>query len=211
MSGTLPYQLTDLLNELYRVFRLFNARFFDSKLETPVIIVQSSRKRNTLGHCTVNRIWIQKQDETVTTKGTEQFAKHEISISAEHLNRPIEDVCATLLHEMIHLHNGLNNIKDTSNNYVYHNKKFKEEAEKRGLIIEHAKTIGWSVTTLQPATRDFIKGMNIIEIVFDYYRKGATIVPKIKVDILTKEEKLNRLYERIEKLKEKIKKVEAEG
>lgn len=210
---TVTYHITDLLTELYRVFNLFNSRFFENKLELPVIIVQSSRKRNTLGTCSINKIWIQKEDteSAPTLKGTEQFSKYEITISAEHLNRPIEDICATLLHEMIHLHNGLNNIKDTSNNYVYHNKKFKEQAEKRGLVIEHAKTIGWSVTTLQPATKDFIKNHNINEKVFEYYRKGAMFIPKIKVDTLTKEEKLNRLYQRIEKLKEKIQKLEAKG
>jgi hypothetical protein len=201
---TVTYHITDLLIELYRVFNLFNARFFESKLELPVIIVQSSRKRNTLGTCSVNKIWLRKATEDVPEK-------YEITISAEHLNRPIEDICATLLHEMIHLHNGLNNIQDTSNNFVYHNKKFKEQAEKRGLVIEHAKTIGWSVTTLQPATKEFIKSLNINEKVFEYYRKGAVILPKIKVDILTKEEKLNRLYQRIERLKEKIQKLEAEG
>lgn len=204
MTVTVNYQITDLLTELYRVFNLFNARYFEAKLELPVLIVQSARKRNTLGTCSVNKIWLRKATEDVPEK-------YEISISAEHLNRPIEDICATLLHEMIHLHNGLNDIKDTSNNYVYHNKKFKEQAEKRGLVIEHAKTIGWSVTTLQPTTRDFIKSMNINEKVFEYYRKGAMLVPKIKVDALTKEEKLNRLYQRMEKLKDKIQKLEADA
>jgi hypothetical protein len=204
MTVSINYQITDLLTELYRVFNLFNVRFFENKLELPVIIVQSSRKRNTLGTCSVNKIWLRKATDATPDK-------YEITISAEHLNRPIEDICATLLHEMVHLHNGLNNIQDTSNRYMYHNKKFKEQAEKRGLIIEHAKSIGWSVTTLQPETREFIKGMNINEQVFEYYRIGAMIVPKIKVDVMTKEEKLNRLRQRVEKLKEKIQKLEAEA
>lgn len=174
------YDVTTTIIELNKIFNIFNAKFFDKKLEAPVIIIQSSRKRRTLGTCSVNRIWLNKKTETM--KG-----RYVISISAEYLNRTLDEICATLLHEMIHLYNGLNDIKDTSNNYVYHNKKFKVEAEKRGLVIEHAKTIGWSVTTLQPST-----------------------VELVKVE-LTKDEKLNRLYQRMDRLKERIKQVEAEG
>jgi hypothetical protein len=197
------YELSSTLTELNRIFNLFNAKYFEAKLETPVIVVQSARKRRTLGTCSVNRIWMERE--------TEKNAKHEISISAEYLNRSIEEVCATLLHEMVHLHNGLNDIKDTSNNYVYHNKRFKKEAEARGLIIEKAQTIGWSVTTLKPETKEVIKGFKIDEKVFEFYRKGAVPIVNIKPSDLTKEEKLERLYKRMDKLKQKIDQVEAEG
>jgi len=40
----------------------------------------------------------------------------------------------------------MHGIKDVSNNGMYHNKKFKEEAEKRGLIIEKHNTYGWTIT-----------------------------------------------------------------
>lgn len=107
--------------------------------------------------------------------------KNEISLNPEHLNRPIEGILGTLLHEMIHLYCFSNNIKDTSNNCVYHNKRFKKEAEERGLIIEHAKTIGWSVTTLQPNTKELIKIFKINEEVFDYYRKTPQIIKTLSV------------------------------
>ena len=210
MTKTLTYQLTDTLAELNRIFNLFNTKIFDDKLELPVIVVNTRTKR-AMGTCSVNRIWLHKtlpnEDFTTNIPNT----KYEITISAEYLNRPVEEICATLLHEMVHLYNGLNKVEDTSNNYVYHNKKFKTEAEKRGLIIEHAKTIGWSVTTLKPETKELIKSFNINEQVFEYYRKGTVYVPKVKVDILTKEEKVAKLYERIEKIKDKISKLEAKG
>ena len=158
-----------------------------------------------MGTCSVNRIWLYHKET-----GSD-YSKYEITISAEYLNRPVEEICATLLHEMVHLYNGLNKVEDTSNNFVYHNKKFKTESEKRGLIIEHAKTIGWSVTTLKPETKELIKSFNINEQVFEYYRKGTVYVSKVKVDILTKEEKVAKLYERIEKIKDKISKLEAKG
>lgn len=155
--------MIETIKELYKIFGLLNKNLFNDKLEEPVILVQSKRK-NILGTCSVNRIWLNKTEEKNT--------KYEISISAEHLDRTDEQIVATLLHEMIHLYNALNNIKDTSNNFVYHNKKFKEEAENKGLIIEHAKTIGWSVTTLKSETQTLIKTFNIDSKVFNFYRKN---------------------------------------
>ena len=51
----------------------------------------------------------------------------------------------------------MNEIKDTSRNGVYHNKRFKEEAEKRALVIEYDKRIGWSVTRPTPELTAFVK------------------------------------------------------
>ena len=79
---------------------------------------------------------------------------------------------------MIHLYCSLNKIKDTSNNGVYHNKKFKEEAEKRGLIIEKDKTIGWSLTKLTEDTIKLIPSLKIDNTAFDYWRNAL----EFKVD-----------------------------
>lgn len=150
------------INELYRVFDLLNEKLFNKKLEIPVMLIQSRRK-NILGTCSVNRIWANKNSKKAKKN-------YEITLSAENLDRPIEEIVATLLHEMIHLHCSLNNIKDTSNNHVYHNKKFKEEAEKYGLIISYAQTIGWSVTILKDETKKLIATFKINEKLFEYYR-----------------------------------------
>lgn len=113
----------DVLNEIY----------FDNSLLPIVISIMSSPRTN--GHYTVGREWRVGEDRL-----------NEINISAEHLDRPIENVMATLCHEMVHYYCACNNIPDTSQNGRYHNKHFKEEAEKRGLSISYAKGIGWSVT-----------------------------------------------------------------
>lgn len=47
---------------------------------------------------------------------------------------------------MVHMYCDMNGIKDTSRGGTYHNSRFKEEAEKRGLSIEYDKKIGWSIT-----------------------------------------------------------------
>lgn len=114
-------------------FDVLNEVYFGGELTPIIITIMSSPRTN--GHFTINREW---------RVAEERF--NEINISAEHLDRPIENIMATLMHEMVHYYCQINGIQDTSQNYRYHNKKFKEEAEKRGLLISQAKYIGWSVT-----------------------------------------------------------------
>ncbi|MBC5745917.1 hypothetical protein FMM74_020775 [Lachnospiraceae bacterium MD308] len=50
------------------------------------------------------------------------------------------------MHEMVHYYCHINGIKDTSRGNTYHNKRIKEECEKRALLINAATGIGYSVT-----------------------------------------------------------------
>lgn len=142
-------------------FEVLNRVYFEGALPPIVITIMSSPRTN--GHFTVNREW---------RVGEENF--NEINISAEHLDRPIENVMATLLHEMVHYYCQLNGIQDTSQYGRYHNKNFKNEAEKRGLKISRAKYIGWSVT--EP-TEQFVQVLkeNGIEKPVDMNRDGCFI------------------------------------
>lgn len=146
---------------LENAFHVLNDVYFDSTLPMPVITLQSSRK--SYGHFTAGRVW----------RAEEQHL-NEINISVEHLERPIENIMATLMHECVHYYCQLNNIPDTSKGGTYHNKHFKEEAEKRGLIILNSKYIGWSVT--EPS-QEFIKTLNEYGITkpIDMNRDGCVI------------------------------------
>lgn len=75
-----------------------------------------------------------------------------------------------MLHEMCHLacavgygskildENGNPEpIKDTSNNGVYHNKRFKTMAEAHGLEVEHHPKYGWTITSPGIELLDFIE------------------------------------------------------
>jgi hypothetical protein len=114
-------------------FNKLNTYFFEGKLPTPILTIQSSIRA--YGHCTTYHAW--KDDRA---------AYYEINLGAETLNRELIHTLATLVHEMVHLYNMENEIKDTSRGNTYHNKHFKEEAEKRGLVITHHKTYGWTLT-----------------------------------------------------------------
>lgn len=95
----------------------------------------------------------------------EQENYYEISICPEFMDRSIYDICATLLHEMVHLWNLQNDIQDCSRGNTYHNKKFKKVAEEHGLIINYDKRIGWSLTKLQPTTKEFINLHNDLKLI----------------------------------------------
>ena len=130
--------------QLEKMFRALNTRFFDGKLPEPVITLKKTP--GAYGHITCGKTW---------TAGTEQ--RHEINISTATLDRPIEETTATLLHEMCHLYNMVNGIKDTSGSAnAYHNKRFKQIAESHGLIVEHDPKYGWTITHPSEALLDFI-------------------------------------------------------
>lgn len=136
------YEAVKTLEDL---FNKFNAQLFNSEIETPVITISPDTTSGAYGWCTTQKIWKSSEEEY-----------YEINICAEHLNRPFNEVCATLIHEMVHLHNIGNGIQDTSANGRYHNKKFKETAEKHGLVIEKAPKIGWTITKLHEDTTKWI-------------------------------------------------------
>ena len=114
-------------------FEVLNEVYFDNALPPVVITIMSSPR--TYGHFTVGKVWKAEENHF-----------NEINISAEHLDRNIENVMATLQHELIHFYCQLNNIADTSQSGRYHNKNFKREAKARRLSISYAKYIGYSVT-----------------------------------------------------------------
>ncbi len=122
-------------NYLVKIFKAVNTECFSDQLETPTITIQSTV--GAYGHISVNRVW--------TNDNTPSY---ELNIGAETLNRPIENIVATMIHECTHLYCLMNDIKDTSNRGVYHNKKFKQIAEDLGHIqIDKHEKYGWTITS----------------------------------------------------------------
>ena len=118
---------------LEKIFRALNADWFGGELEEPIITIQSTPRA--YGHVTVAKTWKRKDDW-----------RHELNLGAETLDRPIEHVVATMVHEMVHLYNIAHNIQDCSRGGAYHNRKFRDEAERRGLVISHHDKYGWTIT-----------------------------------------------------------------
>ena len=129
---------------LNKVFKLINEEYFNNELKVPTITIQSTV--GAYGHVSVNKVW---HNDTIAT--------HELNLSADYLNRPIENIVATLIHEGCHLYALQNNIKDTSNRGIYHNKRFKAlqaniTVKKPHLMIMTSVKNPLNTTTIQNST-----------------------------------------------------------
>ena len=87
---------------LEKIFRALNNDWFGGELEEPIITIQSTPRA--YGHVTMSKIWKSKGDER----------RHELNIGAETLERPIENVVATMMHEAVHLYNLAHGVQDCS-------------------------------------------------------------------------------------------------
>ena len=134
------------------IFDSLNDRYFENVLSRPVITIQSTPKA--YGHYTLYDAWSVDGEKGM----------REINIGAGTLSRPIENVVATLLHEMVHYWNDLHGIKDCCRGGTYHNRKFKELAEACDLRIDHHAIYGWSITSPTDALVEFCLEKGLTEI-----------------------------------------------
>jgi hypothetical protein len=155
-------EIVNIIIELEKIFNLLNKEFFENKLIKPFIII-SNDKKNVLGSCSNDPIWIDKNNKDNN--------KYEIALNGKRLNRSLEEITSTMLHEMVHLYCSVNNINDTSSNWSYHNKFFKTEAEKRGLTVSRNEIRGWATTRLNDNTKKLISEFEIDKSVFNFYRE----------------------------------------
>lgn len=150
------------ISELHRLFYVLNKKFFDNCLPEPSILIQSNGKRKSvMGWCTRDQIWRDKENKV---------KKYELSVSAEFLNFPLEELVDTLLHEMTHLYCRIKDIQECSRSGSYHNKKFKEEAEKRGMEVTKSPKVGFGFTKLKPEVVEMVPSLGINQEAFKIAR-----------------------------------------
>ena len=146
---------------LNKIFDLLNDAYFESALSRPTITIQSTPKA--YGHFSLREdTWLSKNGAT-----------HEINIGAGTLSRPIEEVTATLLHEMVHYYNYENGVQDCSRGNTYHNRRFKECAESHGLCVEHSDKYGWSHTTPSDGLLEFVLNNDLTDILLNRNEYGG--------------------------------------
>lgn len=128
------YQLVAIyLNKLYD---LLNERFFNLELlPRPVLTIQNSV--GSYGHFTLSEHTWHRENG---------LDSHEINLSSSGLNRSIEEICGTILHEMTHYYNFQHGIRDCSRGGYYHSARFRKAAEEHGLIVERSDKYGWAYT-----------------------------------------------------------------
>ena len=141
------------------------ANLFENTLSRPIITIQSTPKA--YGHYTLFDAWSIDGDKGM----------REINVGAGTLNRNIEFVVATLLHEMCHYYNFELGIQDCSRGGTYHNRRFKETAEGHGLNVEHSEKYGWSQTSPSDALLDFVLENGLTDILINRNEFTAFQIP----------------------------------
>ncbi len=155
--------------ELTRIFNRFNKHFWNNELPEVVITILPTPRAH--GHMSVGPRWVSNSSDE---------ERYELNISALDIDRTPEEVCATLLHEQVHLYCRVHDLMETSNNHKYHNKTFKRIAEDHGLDILDSKPdpyIGWSNTVLDEKAKRYVKKLNVKQ--FDLHRKISTSKTKL--------------------------------
>ena len=162
------------------LFSKFNDYYFENELVKPVITISPDRHRGRiLGYCTCQKVWTenkkysQKEIENMTMEEFEAYmdeGSYEINIVAEYMNRSLEGLAETLLHEMCHLLNLQRGVRDTSRYGSYHNENFRKVADTHGLISSTVPNYGYAYTELTDETKDFLKSLGNLD--FKIYRKN---------------------------------------
>lgn len=142
--------LKPMIANLESLFSKFNDLFYDGELQSPVITISPDTTRGAYGWCTSGKVW--KNQDT---------GFYEINMCAEYMTRSVEGIAETLLHEMAHLYNAQKGVKDTSRSGTYHNKRFKETAEKHGLHVGRDSSHGWAITTLNNEAKSIVDGISV--------------------------------------------------
>lgn len=131
---------SDRVLELENLYRRVNELVFKTRaklIELPVFItIQSRGKRRAYGWCYIVPNWVASDGETRMA--------YEINIAAETLGRPLEETFVTLVHEMVHLYNAQEGIKDTAARSDRHNKKFGATCDLIGLANKADEYLGWT-------------------------------------------------------------------
>lgn len=157
--------LRNTIQQLEDLFEAFNKAYFENQLSKPVVTVSPDMTKGAYGWCTSWKAWKEAWHENE--------GYYEINICAEYLSRPYEEVAGTMLHEMVHLYNLEQGVKDTSRAGTYHNRKFKEAAEAHGLNVSNDSKYGWCRTTLTDEAKAVVENYmkEIGKTSFDLYRE----------------------------------------
>ncbi len=143
-NGTKKY--IETVKYFEKLYDFCNKQLFNNELDKPVITIQLDKRNKALGWFTTKKVW----------KWYGENETYEINLTAQFLNRPIAEISATLIHEMCHYYAQTLNVQDTSRAGVYHNRVFKDIAEKHGLVVRRVPTIGFSDTSLTVETDKLI-------------------------------------------------------
>ena len=144
-DGTKQYLET--ISWLGKFYNYVNDNLFNGEMQRPVITVQTDESNKAYGWFTLKKVW---------KENAEDEGAYEINLCAQFLNRPVNEIASTLIHEMCHQYAKDHNVQDCSRAGTYHNKLFKKNAEDHGLKVEKIQKYGWARTSLTDETAELI-------------------------------------------------------
>lgn len=149
------------LLELERLFHFFNQELWEGKLRCPVITLQNLPS-STIGFYSENAVQCGQ--------------KHidEIAVTFEAVGQGVQCLVEVLLHEMVHLSNSQQGINDCTNRQ-YHNKSFRCEAERVGLVVAERKGFGFCITALGPVLKRLLKKAKVDKTAFNFARNPKAL------------------------------------
>lgn len=127
-----------------KFIRYARDNYFDKAVDKkpiPPIVLTLKPQKASFGYCTTEPVFKNKDDEKPSYL--------EISYNEEKLDRPLEHIFVTLLHEMCHASNAANGIQDVAPKSQYHNNFFKISCDEIGLVttkLNEKKQYGFLTT-----------------------------------------------------------------
>lgn len=100
-NGTEKY--FEMVAYLGKLYDFLNENLFGGELVRPVITVQRDERNKTNGWWSFNKVWKENGDDE---------GEYELNMTAQQLNRPIDEIAGTLIHEMCHQFASVSNIQD---------------------------------------------------------------------------------------------------
>ncbi len=170
--------LSDVQLELEHAYIHFNGELFDSELIPCMITIQKSPRGNILGWTSFDKIWRNHHPDG---------DRFELNVCPHIFHKEVHDILGTLLHEMVHVYNCQQGVRDCSSSQ-YHNRKFRDKALAVGLSVSKAGYRGWAYTDIDQDSRAerAIQGLNLKKEVFAFARgilvkdSGKPLEPEIR-------------------------------
>lgn len=142
-ADAMSHSLRPAILELERAHAFFNGELFAGTLSARILVtVQTAGRKRAYG-------WFDRERWRDA-----ELKVAELNLAAEELDRPVEKILETLVHEMVHQANAEAGVRDTSAGGRYHNGAFRARAEEAGLEVERDEKNGWAITRLGPRGRD---------------------------------------------------------
>lgn len=131
----MKHTINDVSKRIGELFDKLNERFFNSSLPRPEFYITPT-----------NREYVKFNQNAIAVYNRSISQKYEFNITSTILSMPMDKICAVIIHEMCHMYNQINGVKDTSRGGTYHNSRFKSTAEAHGLIVAKTSVYGYSET-----------------------------------------------------------------